>query len=90
MFTFDMPRNASPSEKEEPKREQPEARQEENIQSPKEEKIVHRLTEEMEEPVKKELSSQVKNTHNGVTRYSLDDYMQVEEMLKNSHPVAKQ
>ncbi len=88
MFTFDMPRNSS-SEVREPQN----AASEEKAEHAKEERIVHRLSEEMEdrtEAKKKELSAQTKNTHNGITKYSLDDYMQVEEMLKSSKPVAKQ
>ena len=91
MFTFDMPRNPSREEKpraEEKEVQQPEARQEEPAQ---ERKIVHTLSEDDQEEVEqpKELSVKAQNTHNGITRYSLDDYMQVEEMLKSSQPVQK-
>lgn len=92
MFTFDMPRNPSKEVKpkaEEKEVQQPEAKKEEPAQ---EKKIIHTLSEddvqeEVEKP--KELSIKAQNTHNGITRYSLDDYMQVEEMLKSSQPVHK-
>ncbi|WP_029038290.1 cell division protein FtsZ [Salinimicrobium xinjiangense] len=87
MFTFDMPRNTS--EENQPQQ----ISSEERPEPAREEKIVHRLSEDMEEKTelnKKELSAQAKNTHNGITRYSLDDYMQVEEMLKGSQPVKQQ
>ncbi|MHA6279658.1 cell division protein FtsZ [Salinimicrobium sp. CAU 1759] len=90
MFTFDLPKNNA-SKEEEQKTERPQMRTEEQQQPEKEQRIIHTLTDEMEEKAeaKKELSSQMKNTHNGITRYSLDDYMQVEEMLRTSEPAPK-
>ena len=87
MFTFDMPKNNVPKENDSQPQKQREVPQEPNA----EKRIVHTLTEEMEvkAEAKKELSTQMKNTHNGITRYSLDDYMQVEEMLRTSEPASK-
>jgi cell division protein FtsZ len=87
MFTFDMPRNNSEEQKPQ------QISSEERAEPAREKKIVHTLSEDMEEKTevkKQELSAQTKNTHNGITRYSLDDYMQVEEMLKTSQPVKQQ
>ncbi|MCC8360121.1 cell division protein FtsZ [Salinimicrobium sediminilitoris] len=91
MFTFDMPKNVASEEKEAPKAEQPKAPAEEQKEPVREQRIIHTLSEDMEgkNQVKKELSNQTKNTNNGVTRYSLNDYMEVEEMLKSSQPVQK-
>lgn len=89
MFTFDMPRNNISEEKKEPKAEQ-EVTQGGHKEPVKQQRIVHSLSEdsESENSVKKESAIQAK-TENGVTRYSLQDYMQVEEMLKSSQPVQK-
>ncbi|WP_029035168.1 cell division protein FtsZ [Salinimicrobium terrae] len=89
MFTFDMPKNYTSEEKEEQKAAQPELSGKEQKEPAK--KIVHTLSEDMEtkSQEKKELSTKTKNTNNGVTRYSLNDYMEVEEMLKSSKPVQK-
>lgn len=92
MFTFDMPRN--PSNEEHPKAEEKDYPQAEaNREEPAyERRIIHSLSEddvEDEMEKSKDLSVKAQNTHNGITRYSLDDYMQVEEMLKSSQPVQK-
>ncbi|MFD0976445.1 cell division protein FtsZ [Salinimicrobium gaetbulicola] len=88
MFTFDMPKN----EEEEPKQQTQDYSEEKPKQAPQE-RVIHRLTEDdaadMEVNSPKE-ASPVAKQHNGVTRYSLDDYMEVEQMLKNSSPKAKQ
>ena len=87
MFTFDMPKKTS---EETPKQE--EIAQPKNEEKPQEEKkIVHRLSEENieEEKVNRQENSPKVSTYNGITRYSLDDYMQVEEMLHKSQPVHK-
>jgi cell division protein FtsZ len=84
MFTFDMPKN----EEEKPK-QQAQSQQEEQ---PKQDRVIHKLTEDdtsdMEVNNPKEVSPVAKQ-QNGVTRYSLDDYMEVEQMLKNSGPEAR-
>ncbi|MGB8704707.1 MAG: cell division protein FtsZ [Gillisia sp.] len=89
MFTFDFPINKSDEEK-------PEAKKTSEIKSEKpssekEEKVIHKLddTKEMEvnEPI--EIIPVTESSSTGIKRYSLDDYMEVEQMLKKSKPVAK-
>jgi cell division protein FtsZ len=90
MFTFDMPKNNASEERNEPKAQQEQPTPGEHKEPAKEQRIIHTLSEDTEakNSVKKESAIQAK-TENGVTRYSLQDYMQVEEMLKSSQPVQK-
>ncbi|SDL64015.1 cell division protein FtsZ [Salinimicrobium catena] len=81
MFTFDFPKNQE---------EQQEPEEEPRMETPKQQepkKVVHRLFDEesdsREQNKPKERAAQ--RDQNGVTRYSLSDYMEVEEML-NSTP----
>lgn len=91
MFTFDFPIN----KKEEPKKPEP-VKQEVQKSAEKEEisnkKIVHDLNDqtkdlEVNEPV--EIIPVTENSASGIKRYSLDDYMEVEQMLKKSKPAPK-
>ncbi|MFD2516498.1 cell division protein FtsZ [Salinimicrobium flavum] len=94
MITFDFPRNQEDTRNREA--EKPQQKVQEDKQEPhaSQEKIVHRLSEEelkdLEVNEPKEVSPVAKHNQNGVTRYSLSDYMEVEQMLKNSNPTPKQ
>lgn len=92
MFTFDMPRNED-EEKQEQKVKPVNETPEEKAKQAAPEKVVHRLSEEdaseMEVTDPREVSPAAKQNQNGETRYSLSDYMEVEQMLKNSNPSAK-
>ncbi|TVZ25676.1 cell division protein FtsZ [Gillisia sp. Hel_I_86] len=88
MFTFDFPIN---QQQEEPNEEtkKPQAKEPEK---PKTSKIIHDLHEEardmeVNEPI--EIIPVTENSSTGEKRYSLDDYMEVEQMLKKSKPVQK-
>lgn len=86
MFTFDMPK----VEEEQPKKSVQNTFSEETPKQTSQERVVHRLTEDdsvSEMNRTKESSPLARNSHNGITRYSLDDYLEVEQMLKNSSPV---
>jgi len=89
MFSFDFPINQQ--HKEEPKAvEKPQASFE--AEKPKSQRIIHDLndeTKEMEvnEPI--EIIPVTENSSTGEKRYSLDDYMEVEQMLKKSKPAQK-
>lgn len=102
MFTFDFPINNGKEEQRIPERNQSspssENRRQENPQSPQAPKtpqnnrIVHSLNEdtkkmEVNEPI--EIIPVTENSATGVKRYSLDDYMEVEQMLKKSKPAPK-
>ncbi|MGB7841849.1 MAG: cell division protein FtsZ [Salinimicrobium sp.] len=90
MFTFDMPKNTSV---EETGQEQAQPSNEEKPQPAQEEKkIIHTLSEddlEQEEMTQKPASPKMSSL-NGTTRYSLEDYMEVEQMLKNAHAKPRQ
>tara|TARA_R100000935_G_scaffold53311_1_gene81027 strand:+ start:54 stop:2012 length:1959 start_codon:yes stop_codon:yes gene_type:complete len=88
MFTFDFPINPRQEEtkSEEKTQESFEA------EKPKSQRIVHDLNDEakdmeVNEPI--EIIPVTENSSTGEKRYSLDDYMEVEQMLKRSKPVQK-
>ncbi|SDS09866.1 cell division protein FtsZ [Gillisia sp. Hel1_33_143] len=102
MFTFDFPINNGKEEQRIPDRNQSspssENRRQENPQSPQAPKtpqnnrIVHSLNEdtkkmEVNEPI--EIIPVTESSATGVKRYSLDDYMEVEQMLKKSKPAPR-
>lgn len=89
MFSFDMPRNMEKSSVRESEEPTYEARQEEIKPASEEKKIIHSLSEEEEEPQRKPREVKPEITQNGVKKYSLEDYLEVEEMMKNSKPVSK-
>jgi cell division protein FtsZ len=92
MFSFDFPIN---NEQEEAKEESNslQAKEPLEVEKPKNSRIIHDLhdetTRDMEvnEPV--EIIPVTENSSTGEKRYSLDDYMEVEQMLKKSKPVQK-
>ncbi len=91
MFTFDFPIN----KKEEPKKpEQVKQQVQKPVEKeePSNKKIVHELNDqtkdlEVNEPI--EIIPVTENSATGIKRYSLDDYMEVEQMLKRSKPSPK-
>ena len=95
MFTFDFPIN-TPKKEETPKSKVPEKQEHQIPESPKasenKEKVVHNLNEEtkeleVNEPI--EIIPVTESSATGIKRYSLDDYMEVEQMLKRSKPAPK-
>ena len=92
MFTFDFPINGQ-EEKRAPERTQPsEIKKQETPQAPQNNRIVHSLNEEtkkmeVNEPI--EIIPVTESSATGIKRYSLDDYMEVEQMLKKSKPAPK-
>tara|TARA_R100001369_G_scaffold21881_5_gene39793 strand:- start:609 stop:2573 length:1965 start_codon:yes stop_codon:yes gene_type:complete len=92
MFTFDFPINPK-QEKSRPEASNPkESSPAFESQKPANTKIVHDLHDhtmdmEVNEPI--EIIPVTENSSTGVKRYSLDDYMEVEQMLKRSKPVQK-
>lgn len=97
MFTFDFPMNPG-------KKEETSVNRDQNNQEPKtpesprpnfsnnNNKVVHRLDEEtkameVNEPI--EIVPVTESSASGIKRYSLDDYMEVEQMLKKSKPAPK-
>jgi len=93
MFTFDFPINNGKEEKRSTERNQPsENNKQETSQAPQNNKIVHSLNEEtkkmeVNEPI--EIIPVTESSATGLKRYSLDDYMEVEQMLKKSKPAPK-
>ena len=92
MFTFDFPINQQQEQaKNEPKNvEKPQNSFE--AEKPKSQRIIHDLHDEtrnmeVNEPI--EIIPVTENSSTGEKRYSLDDYMEVEQMLKKSKPVQK-
>lgn len=86
MFTFDMPRN-----KPEPKAEIKEAPKEvrEEKKPIENERVVFTLSEDADDIEVNEPVEVVPVCENGVRRYSLDDYMEVEQHLKTAAPAPK-
>ncbi len=88
MFTFDFPINPR---QEEPKTEE-KTQSSFEAEKPKSQRIIHDLNDEtkdmeVNEPI--EIIPVTENSSTGEKRYSLDDYMEVEQMLKKSKPVQK-
>jgi len=90
MFTFDFPINKQEEPKSEPKNIQSKGSLE--VEKPNNSRIIHDLHDEtrdleVNEPI--EIIPVTENSSTGEKRYSLDDYMEVEQMLKKSKPVQK-
>jgi cell division protein FtsZ len=91
MFTFDFPIQKKQEEPKPVEKEQPKM-QEQKPQPAQEQKIVHDLDEktkniEVKEHI--EIIPVTESSATGIKRYSLDDYMEVEQMLKKSKPAQK-
>ena len=88
MFSFDMPKRTEQPSVRETEKPRYEAPREE--QKPAEEKrIIHRLSEEENEPRNQAREIKPEINQNGEKRYSLEDYLEVEQMMKNSKPTSK-
>ncbi len=91
MFTFDFPINQLEDQpKKEVKNETTKDHLE--VEKPKSSRIIHDLHDEtmdmeVNEPI--EIIPVTENSSTGEKRYSLDDYMEVEQMLKKSKPAQK-
>ncbi len=91
MFTFDFPINQQQEQtKEEAK--SPNVKASFETEKPKSSRIIHDLHDEtmdmeVNDPI--EIIPVTENSSTGEKRYSLDDYMEVEQMLKKSKPVQK-
>ncbi len=91
MFTFDFPIQKKAEESKPVEPEQPKM-QEQKPQPVQNQKIVHDLDEKtrdikVNEHV--EIIPVTESSATGIKRYSLDDYMEVEQMLKKSKPAPK-
>jgi cell division protein FtsZ len=91
MFTFDFPINKQEEEKKTPVQNE-NKKPTQSVEKPAPKKVVHNLSEEtremeVNEPI--EIIPVTESTATGVKRYSLDDYMEVEQMLKKSKPTPK-
>ncbi len=91
MFTFDFPINQQ-QEQAEDEVKSPQAKESVEVEKPKNNRIIHDLNDEtmemeVNEPI--EIIPVTENSSTGEKRYSLDDYMEVEQMLKKSKPVQK-
>ncbi|HET7360431.1 MAG TPA: cell division protein FtsZ [Salinimicrobium sp.] len=83
-FIFDLPKNKRSTEKENPAQ-----KKQENPQNPENKKVTHRLTEdpnEIEVNSPKEVTPVPQTTSTGEKRYSLEDYMELENKLEKSKP----
>lgn len=86
MFTFDFPRNQAEAKAE--KKETPREVKEEKKAS-ENERVVYTLSEDENDIEVNDPVEVVPVNENGVRRYSLDDYMEVEQKLKNAAPAPK-
>ena len=91
MFTFDFPISKNEEVK---KPAQDQQKHQKPVQKTQQQnsKVVHDLNDtakemEVNEPI--EIIPVTENSSTGIKRYSLDDYMEVEQMLKKSKPAAK-
>ena len=89
MFTFDMPKKSSEEKK---KVEPTSAKVEEPAQAKpaSEERIIHRLSEEEEEVEAEKAAPQVQKSQNGEVRYTLSDYMEMEDVFSKAKPSVKE
>ncbi len=91
MFTFDFPINQEKEKKNQPQSSAGSTK-EDKEEKPIERKIVHDLSKEPEEmevnePV--EIIPITENSAEGIKRYSLDDYMELEKEMENSKPSSR-
>ncbi|MCM4161505.1 cell division protein FtsZ [Antarcticibacterium flavum] len=92
MFTFDFPINNKKEEEKKPAIQNENRQTKQSVEKPAPKKVIHNLSEEtremeVNEPI--EIIPVTESTATGVKRYSLDDYMEVEQMLKKSKPTPK-
>ena len=90
MFSFDFPMNKQPEQTPSESKEQEHQAKHEEKPGREEKKVVHHLSEDPEKTqVDQPKKASPETGANGERRYSLQDYMEVEEMLKKSAPTAK-
>ncbi len=92
MFTFDFPINKKQEEKKGIENTQKQSKPVQKSTSSEDEKVVHNLDDKarnMEVKEHIEIIPVTESSAGGIKRYSLDDYMEVEQMLKKSKPAAK-
>ncbi len=92
MFTFDFPIGKKDEVKTPSQEQQKNQKPVQKVQQPQSNKVVHDLNDtakemEVNEPI--EIIPVTENSSTGIKRYSLDDYMEVEQMLKKSKPAPK-
>ncbi|CAM4220159.1 cell division protein FtsZ [Gillisia limnaea] len=92
MFTFDFPINKKEEVKTPSQDLQKNSKPVQKTEKPQNNRVVHDLDDsakemEVNEPI--EIIPVTENSSTGIKRYSLDDYMEVEQMLKKSKPVPK-
>ncbi len=92
MFTFDLPLNKSKAETQTPAQDQHSQNSTKISEAPQNKKVVHDLNDkanemEVNDPI--EIIPVTESSVTGIKRYSLDDYMEVEQMLKKSKPEPK-
>ncbi|CAN5291288.1 cell division protein FtsZ [soil metagenome] len=92
MFTFDFPINRQQEEKKQVQKALAPQKPVQKIEHPQNNRIVHDLEEkaksiEVNEHI--EIIPVTESSATGIKRYSLDDYMEVEQMLKTSKPAPK-
>jgi cell division protein FtsZ len=92
MFTFDLPLNKS-KEETQTSGQNPQSQKSTKVSEVRQnKKVVHDLNDtaneiEVNDPI--EIIPVTENSVTGIKRYSLDDYMEVEQMLKKSKPEPK-
>ncbi len=89
MFTFDLPLNKPKAENKPSAQNQQAPKSAKVSEVPQTKKVIHDLTSEMEVNDPIEIIPVTESSVTGIKRYSLDDYMEVEQMLKKSKPEPK-
>lgn len=92
MFTFDLPLNKPKEENKASAQNQQPQKSAKVSEAPQNKKVVHELNDmanemEVNDPI--EIIPVTESSVTGIKRYSLDDYMEVEQMLKKSKPEPK-
>ncbi|HZJ35389.1 MAG TPA: cell division protein FtsZ [Gillisia sp.] len=92
MFTFDLPLNKPKAENKPSAQNQQTQKSAKASEVPQNKKVVHDLNDmtknmEVNDPI--EIIPVTESSVTGIKRYSLDDYMEVEQMLKKSKPEPK-
>jgi len=93
MFTFDLPLKKSKAETQASAQNQQSQKSTKVSEVPQNKKVIHDLNEkahgiEVNDPI--EIIPVTESSDTGIKRYSLDDYMEVEQMLKKSKPEPKE
>src|SRR5690606_31842025 len=92
MFTFDFPIQKKTEEKRQVENTPPAPKQVQQAPQAQNQRVVHDLNERTREIEVKEhieIIPVTESSASGIKRYSLDDYMEVEQMLKSSKPAPK-